>query len=316
MLNLTLLAPDFLEARFRFAGQTLTKYGAEQRRAMLLGMATTYFIARVANKVLNDDYHWEFENAFRLVYKGRAYGMRTVFGDMLHLATDFGRFWYWRLNPLTGRTVLERFTNRDAFGRKRDLVEQLADFLTTPRPIWSRSDRERKLWENFMQAMGITVSSYTDIDRMMRMASDWNKKQGKPERGEFIYDPDKDPLRTLKVALKNKDDATAVKEINRLIDSGTATGKYLDEYFKNYSNRPFTGGKQKENQFIQSLSADDRKLYWRAWEAKQEIGKGYGDAVAKALQLNPNLQDKPDAKLRPPRKTRTRGATYGVGPSH
>ena len=70
-LRLGLLAPDFLEARGKFAAQAATKYGSEQRTALLLGAATLYLTARIINKQLDDQYHFEPANAFNVVYKGK-----------------------------------------------------------------------------------------------------------------------------------------------------------------------------------------------------------------------------------------------------
>ena len=55
-LRLTLLAPDFLEARFRFVAQALKPYGREQRIALALMGATLYTGSRVLNKALDDEY--------------------------------------------------------------------------------------------------------------------------------------------------------------------------------------------------------------------------------------------------------------------
>ena len=62
MLRLSLLAPDFLEARARFAGQAAKTavggYGREQLLALGFGAATLYITARILNQMINGQAHW------------------------------------------------------------------------------------------------------------------------------------------------------------------------------------------------------------------------------------------------------------------
>jgi hypothetical protein len=102
---------------------------------LLLGAATLYITARILNKLINDEYHFEPKNAFSLILGNRAYSVRTVQGDLLHLVMEPGRFTANRLNPVYGRTALEFMSGRDAFGRKRDLGQQAVDLGSTIIPI-------------------------------------------------------------------------------------------------------------------------------------------------------------------------------------
>ena len=70
LLRLSVLAPDFLEARIRFTGQALKPYGREQATAPLLrGAVGMYVSARIINQLLDDDPHWD--RPFSVVIKGR-----------------------------------------------------------------------------------------------------------------------------------------------------------------------------------------------------------------------------------------------------
>lgn len=273
MLRLIFLAPDFLEARGRFAGQSLTKYGTEQRVALALGAVTMYTLARIINKVLDDQYHFEPENLFNVVYKGNSYGLRTVQGDILHLIEKPVQFWMSRLNPLYGRTAMEVATGRDWFGRKRSVPEQVWDSVSNIVPIAVRSNRERSMWESTLNAFGVTARRYNDVDDAFKLAQKWKDKHGIQQRGEFIYDPDKDPLRSLKIALTRQDEAGAAKEIQRLIQSKATTMAKLNQYFERYASMPFTGSRLNDRKFITSLSEDERKTVESGRQTKQRILK-------------------------------------------
>ena len=135
VLRMTLLAPDFLEARGRFVGQALKPYGREQALAIIRGALGLYVTARVANQLLNNDPHWDPQDAFSVIFKGKSYTLRSVPGDLLHLFTDPRGFIYNRLNPIYGKGAIEAITGRDQYGRKRDIAEQAKDSLRGAIPI-------------------------------------------------------------------------------------------------------------------------------------------------------------------------------------
>jgi hypothetical protein len=158
-LRLGFVAPDFLESRAKFVGQAGTKFGREQFQALFLGAATMYLTARLLNKSIDGEYHFEPKNAFSVIYNGKAYSLRTVQGDVLQAGTDFEKFLRHRLNPVFGRTAMEMVTQRDEFGRTRDAKQQLKDFASTIVPISFRgllNPREQNLMESLLNAFGIT----------------------------------------------------------------------------------------------------------------------------------------------------------------
>jgi len=300
--RLILLAPDFLEARTKFVAQAF-KRGAgdmktaaywkkggpltsnEQRQALLLGALTMYTVARVANQIINGQPHFEPENAFSVVYKGKAYGLRTVQGDVLHLIENPIQFWMSRLNPVFGRTLLEAGTGRDYFGRKRSAVEQLWDAASTVMPVSVRFGRERSIYESLANGFGITARRYNDADQAFKLAQKWKDKHGIQSKGEFVYDSDKDPLRPLKLALANGDEAGAVKELKKLKagKSKYNTDFALNEYFNRYATMRFTGSAENDRKFIDSLSADEKMTVEAAKEAKVGMRELYFKANAKTV---------------------------------
>lgn len=284
--RIIMLAPDFLEARSRFAGGALEKGGKlggqEQRAALLLGALTMYITARVANKMISDEYHFEPENAFSVVADGHSYSLRTVQGDIMHLIDEPLNFWMHRLNPVFGKPALQIASGRDEFGRKRSVAETLWDTAKNTVPISLRSSRERTLWESMANSFGLTTRRWNDVDKAFKLAAGWKKEHGVQERGEFIYDPDKDPLRNLKIALSRNNDEDAAKEIKKLIDSGVITRKKLRDYFKRYASMPFTGSRKNDRDWMETLTEDQLKIVEGAQAHKQSIRDLFEEALAKS----------------------------------
>jgi hypothetical protein len=163
------------------------------------------------------------------------------------------------------------------------MMQILGDTISGVVPISLRSSRERKLWESMLNAFGVNARRYNDVQDIRKLVDAWKKKNKVPEApGEFIYDSDKDPLRPLKLALSDGDEAGAVKEIKKITDSGSMTVKKMDEYFKHYSNRPFTGSAANESKFVSSLSADDLKTYQAAQQHRSKMGLLFKQALAKS----------------------------------
>lgn len=282
ILRLALLAPDFLESRMKFTGQAGTVYGREQFQALMIGAVAMYFAARVANKAINDEYYFEPKYAFSIVHGGKAYSLRTVQGDLIHLVTDFFGFARNRLNPIYGRTVLEALSGRDQFGRKRDFGQQLKDFASTIVPISLRgilNPREQSLVESALNAFGVTerrASSATEIYDLARKYKEKNQITEGP--GEFIYDPDKDKFRAIRQAALYSDVQTTAKEIKKAIEKGVSE-KQIRDHFSHYAKAPFVGKKSEENNFIETLSEDQKKLYDRARDEKEEVWESVRQAL-------------------------------------
>lgn len=151
ILRLALFAPDFLESRMRFVGQSFTRYGGEQRAALIRGALVQYAVARVANALLNDgDAKWDPQHAFSIVYHGKAYQLRTVQGDLLHAVIDPNGFIYNRLNPLTTRPAIEFISGRDQMGREKAFGSQVKDLAkaTLPFGIQKRIQTPDEDWLN------------------------------------------------------------------------------------------------------------------------------------------------------------------------
>lgn len=155
VLRMVFLAPDFGEARMRFAAQAATRYGGEQRMALLLGAATLYVTARTLNNIIgegDDPVHHPFE----VKHNKKWYSLRTVQEDLWRASDDTGRFLFNRMSP-GAQTVIEYLTERDYRGRQRTGVEEWEDALRRATPITFRTEKDRALWEQYLQANGITI---------------------------------------------------------------------------------------------------------------------------------------------------------------
>lgn len=164
IMRFMFLAPDFLEARARFVGQALRPYGREQYAALFRGAAGMYVTARILNKLLDDDYHWEPDKAFSLVAGGYEYKMRSLPGDMLHLLTDYNSFALHRLNPTLVKPAMELVMGKDDFGRRRTTGEQIFDTLRGVMPIITQGflkSGDRDIFgEGLRGSLGISRAKY------------------------------------------------------------------------------------------------------------------------------------------------------------
>jgi hypothetical protein len=160
VMRMMVLAPDFFEARVRFAGQALSPFGREQRAALVRGALGMYGIARILNYVLDDDPHWD--KPFSVVVHGYEYKIRSLPGDIWNLMSDENSFLQHRLSFLP-RAFTEFATGKDDFGRKRDAGEQAMDFVRNVVPIplqgFMKSGMKDPLG-SAMSSFGVTRGKY------------------------------------------------------------------------------------------------------------------------------------------------------------
>jgi len=134
VMRLSMLAPDFLEARIRFNAQALAPFGREQSMALFMrGALSMWLAARITNKLLDDDYH--FDQPFSIVKGDHMYTMRSLPGDDWHLYNDPRSFVYHRLNPFTTKPAIEAITGKDDFGRPKSGSEQVWDYVKAMAPL-------------------------------------------------------------------------------------------------------------------------------------------------------------------------------------
>lgn len=260
-LRLSLLAPDFLEARARFVGQALKPYGREQRIALALMGATLYTGARILNKALDDDYHWSPKHAFSVFQNGKEYRLRTILGDVQHLITDPRSFWYNRLSPIT-RTASEYVTGRDDRGIKRSTMEQFTDFLSWFKPIPLQIRPGESAGQALLASAGVPARTYGKQQQLYEVLDNWRSKQTDPAIKE-AYDRQRQETHVtsiygpLRMALNSDNMNQAKTEYQKLLTSRTPARIRTALT----PSRPFTGSKATEMKFKASLSPQEQKLY-------------------------------------------------------
>jgi hypothetical protein len=175
-MRLILLAPDFLEARSRFVGQALKPGGREQAIALIRIGGIIYGGARVMNMMFNNnDPKWD--KPFSVVIGGHEYAIRSVPGDLYHLATDWRGFFLWRVNPFTVRPAVNLLYGKDNFGHKQSAPDAGIDYLkqVMPLPLEGLTRPEVDIWKSMMESLGIRESVYrtpaADLAHKMQLDS-------------------------------------------------------------------------------------------------------------------------------------------------
>jgi hypothetical protein len=267
LLRFAFLAPDFGEARIRFPAQALTKYGGEQRMALALGALGLATVAKLLEKNLTGKVNWS--RPFTVTYNGKEYGIRNVASDLYHMVTDPEGYVRNRLNPIYTRPLLEFLTGRDNFGRKRTKTQQMVDEAKQIIPISARGsvEKDQKLWESFLNAMGITERRRSAFSDVMKDVNAWKEKRGYTTPAEFVYDADKDPYHALTSELSAGSDSGVAKRLQSLVAGKSAAerNKILQHYRRSLrENQNLTGSRKHEAEYVKQLSAGARKDYEQA----------------------------------------------------
>jgi hypothetical protein len=276
-LRLTMLAPDFLEARSKFVGQALKPYGGEQRSALLLGGAVLYVTARVLNKWLDNDPHFEPSKVFSVIYNGREYRLRTVMGDVAALITDPRRFFYNRFSPWL-KTGVTLGTQRDYRGIKLNGIEQVKDALSwfVPIPLGQGNEADsirtyiQQTPQRIMSSGGLeNKPAETPIDQTYKAALRFKetlkdpKIQAEVRRAQQETYAQGDYARLNRALLEN-DKERAVTEIVALMKDKGKTPVDLARYYDGLPSSPFTGSLQLDMRWRSVMSQPEHDLYGKA----------------------------------------------------
>lgn len=157
-LRLGMMAPDFTEARGRFAGQALKPYGREQRIAFLGGALALYTVARLLNEELDKKPHWD--KPFSVIHRGKEYSLRSVQGDVLNLLEHPLKFFGNRLSPIP-----RAMTGQDELYQKKNqkLPEKLkqigSGFAPIPAQPWlqnGHNSNAQKAMDSILKMVGVS----------------------------------------------------------------------------------------------------------------------------------------------------------------
>ena len=290
MKQLVLLAPDFLEARGRFAGQAAKgvlggKVGREQLRAVGV-LALTQAGAAYTLSQLIPGGKWDPKRPFELNVSGRTYSLRSVPEDLFRLLAEGPdarrEFISGRINPLLQKSG-QAISGRNYRGEKVGFMDTVGEAIANYIPIIGRSiPGIRNLTETgrnspisplqqLSGSLGLRISRYSPITKTYQLSSQWQKDQGLPlDTG--VYPVSK--YQQLRYALEDGDMEKANAQYRKLIDSGMNPGK-VREGFRDSLFKPFTGTKQSDAKFQKSLTGDDLQTYNEAALRRKAIAHSF-----------------------------------------
>ena len=289
-MQIIMLAPDFFEARARFAGQAAkglaSKQGTEQLIALTLLGVGQYVTARILNSIDHGDAEWDPEHAFQVktdlggfLPDKRWLGLRSVPED-IHKALpwigDPGQFMSNRLSPFA-RLGAENLFKTDWKGNRTDFEKSIRDMISNVVPLPAqgvtgpllRPDQAKSIswWETLLKSTGVQIHRVSPINDAFQMAEDWNEKND-PEtyaRNQASRYPES-KYRKLRYALEDSDWEGAKAEAEKLGEGGK-----VGENFQQSTLRPFTGSMAHDALMYEELSEHDKKIFDAAVERRLMI---------------------------------------------
>ncbi len=265
-LRFAFLAPDFGEARLRFAGKFFTRYGHEEHLAFATLAMTAYIAARISNQVSHGDAEWSWRNALRVKVGDKWWSMRSVMGDIIHAVSNPRQFLYVRLNPATTQRAWDAFAGRDVnTGRKlswKDGVERAAQTVV-PIQFGGLTREDQTFMDGFAQSFGFSPQRDTPEQDIKKLAADWRSKNGLGSPEEFVPN-DSPSYQRLRSLIRVGADHRAAEMIGEL--RKTHSDKQIEKAMSAYLHHPFTGSKEHEAVFMSTLTPEQQRLYYQARE--------------------------------------------------
>ncbi len=280
IIQLGALAPDFLEARARFAGQAIKGVGgAKIGREQVIALATLALAQAAGSFVMAKltGGQWDYKDPFTFHVGNRKFTMRSVPEDMVRFMADNRAFTYARLNPLTGVGPLQLLSGTDWRGNKVTRGETLKQLAQAPIPLGARpftgtANSPLTGLEQLAGTVGIKISRYSAQSEIRKLAHQWAGKSKDPKiqaqearfQKETFGDSDYKPLRE---ALINNDDKTAQQEYQKLLQT---KDRSLIARTMNHP-KPFSGAAAHETAFKNSLNAEQKILYAQALKEQADL---------------------------------------------
>lgn len=288
MIQLGTLAPDFLEARGRFAAQAFkglsSKVGKEQLKAVAIIAATQAGTAFILSNLLGSQY--DPKHPFEVVYKGRRYAMRSVPEDLHRLLFEGGperrQFVSARMNPVLQKLDQLR-TGLNYRGEKTTSLDTMEELLANYIPITARqipgirslteSSRNNPVTplQQLAGSLGLRISRHSPISETYNLAAEWMDAQKMPrDRGSYPVSK----YQQLRYALEDGDLERAKTEFVKLKESMDAAK--ISKGFRESINHPFTGSKATDETFRESLKGYDRQMFNQALRTRENILNSFG----------------------------------------
>jgi hypothetical protein len=288
--QVVLLAPDFLEARARFTGQAikglaLGKVGSEQIQALAFLAVTQFVLARVLNKLENDDYEWG--HPFEVKVGNKLYGLRSVPEDIYKLFGNTAGFIGGRISPIFGKLIQEGFFGVNYRGEHTTWGDAVKDIIAgiVPMPFqgltknFSPGGRAQTItpMEQILSATGLQVHRYSPISETYRLAKKWkdaNLPEDTSARGRYPVSK----YQGLRYALEDGDKEAAKADVRKL----QAAGQKLQDIRKGFVesvDHPFTGTKLNDIRFERTLSGHDKEVFKAAVERRKVILQRFNQSL-------------------------------------
>lgn len=309
-LRMLLLAPDFLEARLKFAGQALRPYGREQVKAFAMGAVIMSVLAQSINAAFGDGVDWM--HPFTIKIGDFSYTPRSVMGDIGHLISDPRSFWYHRLSPMISRPALEIGTGRDISGNKMGMKDIGKDLLKSWTPIpaqgfFKRSDGVPQSVSILNSILGsIGVSSYktkTDAERKIaeihfnRMplgGFDENQKDKYELKRDLLSDHLDGKLKTradIQAAAKKEGVTLKPAELDKIMFAGQKTPA-ATIYQQKHDLSPLTADELKD--VWGTMTMDERQKWYSAFALKIGGSKSFDGTQKRELRQMIDADKKTD----------------------
>ena len=295
--QMALLAPDFLEARARFAGQAVkglsSPVGAEQLKAIAILAAAQAGSAYILSNVTGGQY--DPHHPFEVVHNGRRYAMRSVPEDIFSFLKDRRQFIYGRVNPLLVKGGVQLGTGLNYRGEKVSPLDTFTELLAGYIPITARQlPGLRSLTETSRQnpvsplqqlagSLGLRISRYSPVSETYKLAGKWMDSQ-KLDRSKGSYPISK--YQQLRYALEDGDLDRAKLQYDALAKT-TIPGK-LRRGFRESIEHPFTGKKATDAAFAKTLSGYNLELYHQALRTRVNMLRAF-DALPKGSGTASNV---------------------------
>jgi hypothetical protein len=307
IMQLGLLAPDFLEARGRFAGQAIKgTTGAKVGREQLLALATLAIaqgaLAYTSAKISGGD--WDEKRPFEFTLGNRRYTVRSVPEDMQNLLTNTRQFVHSRLSPIIGKGGLQYATGVDYRGRKISAGQTTKELAQQPIPLSIRGfagigQSTLSGMEQLASAIGLRISRYSPMMDMHDLIVDFKKSSSDPRVKADVEIQEQEVFAShyekLRNALHSGDLAGARKEYDKL--DGIRTPKQIDAAMKPWTGgnfnsqtfevsprhpKPFTGNPKTEREFLATLTPEQRQTYQKATAERAQQYRAFRNMLQQA----------------------------------
>jgi len=296
VMRLAMVAPDFLISRAKVIGQAFKPYNQEQRIFLLAQAAGVYGLCRILNATFSDDHdpHFEGKNWDSVVIGKRAYHARFIVSDAANLARDLlglGAFDQHGIPFISGRmgfapkTAIEAVTGKDTFtGQDKDglfrtdnpalkafsiVAKDVAEWMTPMAVdgfIGGAKKGQTGLGQVAAATFGVQGTKQNATGDVWNLARKFNLNSSDPKAVNYQKNRDISGGRPSAYrGLDNLLDAGATKQAQAAYDELKAHGHSAEQIAARYARTvPFTGNQDRETQFFNSLTPQQKATYQQA----------------------------------------------------